>query len=610
MTSEVEVEGPLRLGERLGQGAVATVCRVHGPDDRVYAGKVLHASHEQDEAAAARFAQEAELLEGLGHDNLVRIHGRSTIDDQIVLLMELVEGPTLAERIAREAPMPPDVVEQIGRGIADGLAYAHAAGIVHRDLKPSNVLLAGGTVPKIADFGMARATSLAGVDRAALTVLGTPDYMAPECVDPLAVDARADLYALGCILFEMLTGRPPYSAATPLGVLKAHRDQPIPPVPAKTPEALRDLVEALLAKAPGDRPQAAEAVRDDLEAMSSAGNALALRGARPMAGREHCVSCGAPLVAALGVCADCGQALAHLETGDHTVLIVGPGDPGDKLDAELRERLRQWLTGNPSLGLTATEKLDKKIPRVPFPVTGRVSKRSGHSIAATLRSLGFKTEVIEGGPMKSPKMRAKTNALAGRAALIAMSASTGLWHIGWAWILMLVAMVVGTGVVVYSAAQRVTRDTGEAAKAIPPAVRAALDRARKALPAVQLRRHRQSLRAVLGRVVDLAPAAGDDVEAAEELARASDAALTATSRLDALDRQLTTLDRDDASKDARALLHARDTWAARLLSLTATLDTYAMRRAAAGARKGLVDDAERLDSLRAQVEALEEVQAQ
>jgi len=608
--AEVELEGSLRLGERLGQGAVATVCRVHGPDDRVYAGKVLHASHEQDEASAARFAQEAELLEGLGHDNLVRIHGRSRIDDKIVLLMELVEGPTLAERIAREAPMPATVVQQLGRGIADGLAYAHAAGIVHRDLKPANVLLAEGTLPKIADFGMARATSLAGVDRSALTVLGTPDYMAPECVDPLAVDARADLYALGCILFEMLTGRPPYSAATPLGVLKAHRDEPIPALPREVPEPLRDLIEALLAKAPGDRPQAAEAVRDDLDAMSSATNALALRGARPMAGREHCVSCGAPLVAALGVCAVCGLALAHLEAGDYTVLVVGPGDPGDKLDAELRERLRQWLTANPSLGLLATDKLDKKIPRVPFPVTGRVSMRSGKSIATALQGLGLIIQIIEGGAMKSPEMRAKASALAGRAALIAMSASAGLWHIGWAWVAMVMAMLVGTGVVVVNATQRVTRDTGERAKAVPPAVRAALDRARKALPAVELRRHRQSLRAVLGRVVDLAPEAGDDAEAAEDLARASDAALAATSRLDALDRQLTALDRDDASKDARALLHARDTWAARLLSLTATLDTYAMRRAAAGARHGLADDAERLDSLRAQVEALEEVQSQ
>jgi serine/threonine protein kinase len=106
--------GAWRLGERLGQGAVATVHRVHGPGGRVYAGKVLHASHEQDEAAAARFAQEAALLEGLAHENLVRVHGRVTVEGRTVLLMEIVDGPTLAERIAREAPMPAEVVVMIG----------------------------------------------------------------------------------------------------------------------------------------------------------------------------------------------------------------------------------------------------------------------------------------------------------------------------------------------------------------------------------------------------------------------------------------------------------------------------------------------------------------
>jgi len=109
-------------------------------------------------------------------------------------------------------------------------------------------------------------------------------------------------------------------------------------------------------------------------------------------------------------------------------------------------------------------------------------------------------------------------------------------------------------------------------------------------------------------VTDLARDTHDDAEAAQELARASDAALVATSRLDALDHQLQQLDRDVASQDARDLLHTRDTWASRLLSLTATLDTFAMRRAAADARAGLAEDAERLDHLRAQVEALEEVQ--
>jgi hypothetical protein len=136
-----------------------------------------------------------------------------------------------------------------------------------------------------------------------------------------------------------------------------------------------------------------------------------------------------------------------------------------------------------------------------------------------------------------------------------------------------------------------------------------LERARTGLPAIEQRRHRQGLRAVLGRATELARDVEGDEQAAAELARACDAALVAAARLDALDRRLGALERDSASKDARALLHARDTWASRLLSLTATLDTHAMRRAAAGARRELAEDGEALERLRAHVEALEEVQS-
>lgn len=614
--SEVSPDGAtLRIGERLGQGAVATVHRVVGPGERVYAGKRLHASHEQDEAAAARFAQEAELLEGLAHENLVRVYGRVPVEGHIVLLMELVDGPTLAERIAREAPMPTDVVCALGRGLCDGLAYAHQAGIVHRDLKPSNVLLAGGEIPKIADFGMARATSLAGAQHEAFTVLGTPDYMAPECLDPLAVDARADLYALGCILFEMLTGHPPYAAATPVGVLKAHRDAPIPALPSAVPQSLQALVTMLLAKSPGDRPQAAEAVRDALDPMASGAASpapLAVQGdvadAVPARQGDRCVACGAPLVVALGVCTDCGHEIAHLEAGDHTVLVTGPGEPGDKLDAELRERLRQWLVDYPSLGLVPAPNLVKKIPRVPFPVTGRVSERSGRSLVRALERLGLSATMVKGGPLASKAMRAKSRALMGRALLIMLSVSGGMWHMGGVLVVMGVMMLGAAGGMLVAANRRVTRDAGGAVLPLPATVQLALDRARTGLPAIAERRHRQGLRAVLSRVVDLTHALERDAEADGELARACDAALVAAARLDALDQRLAGLERDSATKEARELLHARDTWASRLLSLTATLDTHAMRSAAAGARRGLAEEGDTLERLRTHVEALEEVQ--
>ncbi|MBC8066923.1 MAG: serine/threonine protein kinase, partial [Deltaproteobacteria bacterium] len=253
------------LGEEIGSGAIARVVRVRDRQSGgAYAAKLLHPRHERDATARTRFQREAELASRLVHANLVRVWGTDTIAGHTALVMELVEGETLARRLARAAPLPEVELLALADGLAAGLAYAHACGVIHRDLKPANVLLQGGTLPKIADFGMARASSFAEADKGALTVLGTPPYMAPECLDPLAVDPRTDLYALGCILHECATGSPPFGGATPFAVLDAHRSAPIPALPQIYSEGLRRLVAHLLAKAPGDRPQSAGAVQQAL----------------------------------------------------------------------------------------------------------------------------------------------------------------------------------------------------------------------------------------------------------------------------------------------------------------------------------------------------------
>ena len=162
--SDDPVRAPgLRLGALLGSGAVATVVRVEAADGRVFAGKLLHESHGHDSAATRRFAQEAALLRGVDDPNIVRVFGVAEIEGKQVLLLELVEGPTLAQLMAREAPLGEARLARIAARVARGLARAHAAGVIHRDLKPANILVARGDVPKIADFGMARATSLVGV---------------------------------------------------------------------------------------------------------------------------------------------------------------------------------------------------------------------------------------------------------------------------------------------------------------------------------------------------------------------------------------------------------------------------------------------------------------
>ena len=602
-SDEPESAPKLRLGAVLGSGAVATVHRVHAADGRVFAGKRMHSSHGGDSDAARRFAQEAALLRDVDDVNIVRLFGTATVEGEQVLLLELVEGPTLAQLIAREAPLAEPRLARLGAGIARGLARAHAAGVIHRDLKPANILVAAGDLPKIADFGMARATSLAGVDRSALAVLGTPDYMAPEALDPLAVDVRSDLYSLGCILYELASGRPPYRGATAFAVIEAHRSASVPVLPDSFSPALRALVERLLAKAPADRPQAAGPVAALLEQLAAGSvTALALPAA-PGAG-PACPGCGQALIPQLGVCMHCGLEAARAEPGGCTVLVAGPGEPGDKLDSGLRDRLLLWLASNPGLGVVAGS-LKRSIPRVPFPLLRRVSEASGRAIVVALDRLGLEAELVHGGALRSRKMRKKAGALVGRTLAVAFASAAGLMNNRFA-LLMLPLLVVGAvGGALWGTVRGVTRPATDRRAALPPGLARALAGVERALPAIRSARHRHGLRAVVGRSLALAPAAGPGAEG--ELAQAIAVATASAARLDALDSDLAAGDIQRPDDAARARLHERDTWAARLLALTAALDALQARLAAVGgaARAG---DAAALADLRHQVEALEEVQ--
>jgi serine/threonine-protein kinase len=191
------------------------------------------------------------------------------------MVMELVQGETLRDLIAHAAPLSPEVAVAVTAQVADALAYAHARGLVHRDIKPANVLLsdegAGLARVKVADFGIAKATAASSSDLTATgTLLGTPKYLSPEQVEGKEPDARADLYSLGVVLFEMLAGRPPFSAATDMATALAHVQQPAPRLEEARPDVpkgLAELVGALLAKDPADRVPSAGAVRSSLAAL-------------------------------------------------------------------------------------------------------------------------------------------------------------------------------------------------------------------------------------------------------------------------------------------------------------------------------------------------------
>src|SRR5262245_49881616 len=223
--------GPYDVVSKLGEGGMGEVFRATDSNlKRSVAIKVLPASVAGDPDSLARFQREAELLAALNHPNIAAIYGLEKAPDCTALVMELVDGEDLSQRIARGA-IPIDEVLPIARQIAEALETAHEQGIVHRDLKPANIKVrADGTV-KVLDFGLAKALdakasgATAGVSMSPTmmspaqmsgvgVILGTTAYMAPEQAKGQAVDRRADIWAFGCVLYEMLTGRRAFEGST------------------------------------------------------------------------------------------------------------------------------------------------------------------------------------------------------------------------------------------------------------------------------------------------------------------------------------------------------------------------------------------------------------
>jgi hypothetical protein len=604
------------IGDELGSGAIARVVRVR---DRmtgaIYAAKLLHPRHERDATAVERFRREAELSSRLVHDNLVRVWGTDRIGGHTALVMELVEGHTLATELARRGTFDELALLDAATALASGLAYAHGCGVIHRDLKPANVLVSssGASGPKIADFGMARASSFAEADKGALTVLGTPPYMAPECLDPLAVDPRTDLYALGCMLHEMATGAPPYGGPTPFAVLEAHRTAPIPRLGDAYSEGMRRLVASLLAKAAGDRPQSAGAVLTAIASLRDPNHvALALRVPEPEIAAGRCAGCGADILTDVRVCFRCGLVPVALEPGRDAVLVVGPGRVSDKLDSERRDRLVQWLRANAKVGF-ATERLEKKIPRLPFVLVRGVSTLSAQTIAQSLARLGIEAEATP-SPMSHPAMQRHVRRMTGRgftvSAAIVMAPALAYGPLALALApLAGIAALVSYGISRASAGRTTVTTSHDARPALPPGLGTRIAALPGIVPRIEQRRHREALGAVVRRVLSLVggcdPASA--TATAPELEHAINLAGVATLRMDDIERSMTQRLFDPGHSEHRALMHERDMWAARLLDLTATLDALAARMLAAQARAGIERTDDALAELRAQVDALEEV---
>jgi serine/threonine-protein kinase len=272
--------GPYTVIGPLGRGGMGGVLEVEDAAGVRYALKSPVVDTDASGAVTRRFAREANALRLLEHPNLVAAVDVLVEGGVLCLVMEKVDGLPLARAVAA-GPLTPRRALVIARQILDGVGHAHARGIVHRDLKPDNVLLVdmgGWERAKIIDFGIAKLVgdAEAAFGAAALTrtglVFGTPHYMAPEQALGRLVDARADLYAVGVILFELLAGRPPFDAPDPHALLRMHVKAPPPLLRAAVADAswctpeLVALVGGALAKAPADRYGTAEAMRDALDA--------------------------------------------------------------------------------------------------------------------------------------------------------------------------------------------------------------------------------------------------------------------------------------------------------------------------------------------------------
>lgn len=265
-----------RLLSLLGEGGMGAVYKAeHVRMGKALAVKLLRGDFARDPEAVQRFVDEAQIVSRLSHPHTIAVFDFGELDtlDGLYLAMEYVPGKDLAWLLKTGGPVPAPRVITIGQQLLGSLAEAHDAGIVHRDVKPGNVMLmqtrSGDDFAKVLDFGIAklrddpRSASLTSAG----AIVGTPNYLAPEQARGRDVDARADLYAAGAVLFELLTGRPPFVAPNPMAVVNAHLHDPPPPLHQFAPEctsAMGEVIRRALEKRPEDRYQTADQMREAL----------------------------------------------------------------------------------------------------------------------------------------------------------------------------------------------------------------------------------------------------------------------------------------------------------------------------------------------------------
>jgi len=268
---------------RLGRGGMADVyVALHQTLDRQVALKVLRRQLAGDASYVERFRREARAAARLNHPNIVHVYEVGRCDDYHYIAQELIDGGNLKDQVERRGPLTPENALEVFRAVCAALAAAHTAGITHRDIKPENILRSLRGETKVADFGLARVGTANDLTQVGLT-MGTPRYMSPEQVQGKTADARSDLYSLGCTMYFLLSGRPPFEADDALAIALQHMHETPPPLATSrgrddVPDWLLAIISRLMAKLPSDRFSDAEQVLGAIDQSGSSVNGLLLGG--------------------------------------------------------------------------------------------------------------------------------------------------------------------------------------------------------------------------------------------------------------------------------------------------------------------------------------------